>query len=253
MTKIDSDTSKKTLYLDIGNSTIKGAYKMGTKWMVLTDERLFSALELVNWIQQHPDSFHRIVLSSVRDDVSEAIEKELSGHEILEVTVSNIPRDLLNYETPKTLGIDRFLSCYGATNQTNKSVVVVDAGTATTIDFMDQDDVYHGGVIIPGLWGFSEVLSRTAPALPFVEFEIPKKWPGKNTVDSLKWGQAGFYKMGVLGILNQYQEDFGDFELFITGGDASIIESMVDRESKVRPFLVFEGIERLVKKMEANK
>lgn len=253
MSKIDSDTSKKTLYLDIGNSSIKGAYKMGTQWMVMTDERLFSALELVNWIQQHPDSFDKIVLASVREDVSEAIKKELNQHEIMEVTVSNIPRDLLNYETPKTLGIDRFLSCFGATNQTNKSVVVIDAGTATTIDFMDQDDVYHGGVIIPGLWGFTEVLSRTAPALPFVEFEIPKQWPGKNTTDSLKWGQAGFYQIGILGIINRYEEDFGDYEIFITGGNATAIDSMFDRETKVRPFLVFEGIERLVKKMESNR
>lgn len=253
MSKIDSDTSKKTLYLDIGNSTIKGAYKKGTQWMVLTDERLFSALELVNWIQKHPDSFDRIVIASVRDDVSEAVVRELNRHETLEITVSDIPRDLLNYETPKTLGIDRFLSCYGATNQTNKSVVVIDAGTATTIDFMDQDDVYHGGVIVPGLWGFSEVLAQKAPALPFVELEIPKLWPGKSTIDSIKWGQAGFYKMGVLGFLSKYEEEFGDFDLFITGGDATVINSILEVDSKVRPFLIFEGIERLEKKIEANK
>jgi type III pantothenate kinase len=253
MSKIDSDTVKNTLYLDIGNSTIKGAYKMGTQWAVLTDERLFSALELVKWIQQHPDSFERVVLASVREDVSEAIKKELSQQEILEVTVSDIPRDLLNYDTPKTLGIDRFLSCYGATNQTNKSVVVVDAGTATTIDFMDQDDVYHGGVITPGLWGFSEILKNKAPALPFVEFEFPKQWPGKNTVDSLKWGQAGFYKMGILGFLDKYEREFGDYELYITGGDAHVIERMIGRESKVRPFLVFEGLERLVKQVSKKK
>ncbi|MFP8487706.1 type III pantothenate kinase [Gracilimonas sp. Q87] len=253
MSKIDSDTSKKTLYLDIGNSTIKGAYKMGTQWMVLSDERLFSALELVNWIQKHPNSFGKIVLASVRDDVSEAIERELGRQEIKEVSVSDIPRDLLNYETPKTLGIDRFLSCYGATNQTNKSVVVIDAGTATTIDFMDQDDVFHGGVIIPGLWGFSEVLSQKAPALPFVELEIPGKWPGKSTIDSLKWGQAGFYKMGIIGFLDKYEEEFGQYDLFITGGDALEIESMLERETKVRPFLVFEGIERLVRQLESNK
>lgn len=253
MSKNDSDTSKKTLYLDIGNSSIKGAYKVGTQWMVLTDERIFTALELVNWIQKHPDSFDEIVIASVRDDVTEAIAKELKHHKIIEISVSDIPRDLLNYETPKTLGIDRFLSCYGATGQTNTSVVVIDAGTATTIDIMDQDDTYHGGVIIPGIWGFSEVLSRKAPALPFVEFEIPKQWPGKNTVDSLKWGQAGFYEFGVVGILKKYEEEFGDYELFLTGGDATVLEELLKKESKVRPFLVFEGLERLVNQLKAKK
>ncbi|MDZ7807874.1 MAG: hypothetical protein U5K71_12280 [Gracilimonas sp.] len=92
MSKIDSDTSKKTLYLDIGNSTIKGAYKAGTQWTVLTDERLVSALEMVNWIHQHPDFFDKIVIASVRDDVSEAIARELDQREILEVSVSDIRR-----------------------------------------------------------------------------------------------------------------------------------------------------------------
>lgn len=253
MSKNDSQTSKKTLYLDIGNSSIKGAYKAGTQWMILTDERIFTALELVNWIQKHPDSFDEIIIASVRDDVTQAIIKELKDQNVLEISVSDIPRDLLNYKSPKTLGIDRFLSCYGATGQTNKSVVVIDAGTATTIDFMDQDDIYHGGVIIPGIWGFSEVLPRKAPTLPFVEFEIPKQWPGKNTVDSLKWGLAGFYEFGVLGILKKYEEEFGDYELFLTGGDATVLEELLNKDSKVRPFLVFEGLERMIRQVKTKK
>jgi type III pantothenate kinase len=249
MSKIDSIQPKKPLYLDVGNSSIKGAYKKGLNWEALHSEKNISASELVEWIDDHPHSFSHIVLSSVRDDVRKAIRKELSHVEVVELKVADIPRELLDYKTRNTLGVDRFFACYGATDQTNHSVVVIDAGTALTIDFMDQDDVYHGGLIAPGLSGFSEILNQKAPALPKVEMSVPQKWPGKSTVNSLKWGQAGFYKMAVEGILDKYEEEFGNYELFITGGDSHIIKSLLDREAKLRPFLVFDGMKRLEERL----
>ena len=245
MSKIDSNSSKKALYLDAGNSSIKGAYKNGVNWEAIHARKNYTASELVHWIDEHPESFSHIVLASVRDDVRNAIRKELSQVKLVELSTADIPRELLDYETIETLGIDRFLACYGATNQTNISVVVIDAGTALTIDFMDQENVYHGGLIAPGLSSFTEILPQKAPALPNVNIEIPETWPGKSTVDSLKWGQAGFYHMAIEGILQKYEDEFGHFELFITGGDAQSVKQLISRESKVRPFLVFDGMKLL--------
>ncbi|MBO6587253.1 MAG: type III pantothenate kinase [Gracilimonas sp.] len=248
MSKIDSNSSKKALYLDAGNSSIKGAYKKGVNWEAIHTQKNYTASELVQWIDDHPESFSHIVLSSVRDDVRKAIRSELSHVNLLELTTSDIPRELLDYETVETLGIDRFLACYGATDQVSDAVVVIDAGTALTIDYMDQDDVYHGGLIAPGLSAFGGILPQKAPALPNVEMDIPEIWPGKSTIDSLKWGQAGFYKMAIQGVLKKYEDTFGHYELFVTGGDASLVELLTDRECKVRPFLVFDGM----KKMESS-
>lgn len=245
MSKIDSNSSKKALYLDAGNSSIKGAYMNGVSWEAIHTKEKYTASELVQWIDHHPESFSHIVLSSVRYDVRKAIRSELSHVDLTELTTRDIPRELLDYETVDTLGIDRFLACYGATRQVSDAVVVIDAGTALTIDYMDQDDVYHGGLIAPGLSAFGEILHQKAPALPNVEAEVPRIWPGKSTIDSLKWGQAGFYKMAIEGILKKYEQKFGDFELFITGGDARKIENLLERECKVRPFLVFDGMQRL--------
>jgi type III pantothenate kinase len=248
MSKIDSHSSKNILYLDIGNSSIKGAFKKGLKWELIHSERPLTALDLVNWINEHPEAFSEIVVSSVRADVREAIHEQFYDMRLTELSIKDIPRELLDYETIDTLGIDRFLACYGATEQTTNSVVVIDAGTAITIDFMDQDDVYHGGIIAPGLAAFAEILHEKAPALPNVEMDVPKIWPGKSTVNSLKWGQAGFYKMALEGFLDKYETEFGSFELFVTGGDSRLVEAMISCESKVRPLLVFEGMERLKKR-----
>lgn len=245
MSKIDSKISNNILYLDVGNSSIKGAYKKGVNWKSLSAEKGLTAAELITWINEHPESFTDIVVSSVREDIREAIHEYLGTASAQELTVDDIPRDLLDYETPETLGMDRFLACYGATDQTTNSVVVIDAGTAITIDFMDDNNVYHGGVIAPGLAGFGAVLQQKAPALPNVEMELPKIWPGKSTVESLKWGHAGFYKMAIEGLLDKYEDEFGPFDLFITGGDGEAMKAITGRESKLRPFLVFDGMKRL--------
>ncbi len=174
--------------------------------------------------------------------------QQLQKVKVTEITNTSIPRELLDYETPDSLGVDRFLACYGATEQTRNAVVVIDAGTATTIDFMARDNVFHGGIIAPGLDSFADILPKKAPSLPKVAVEIPKTWPGKSTIDSLKWGQAGFYLFALEAILDQYKHDFGDFDLFITGGNGPLIEKMLNRECKLRPFLVFDGMELLTKK-----
>lgn len=247
MSNIDSNSSKKTLYLDIGNSSIKGAFRNGVNWETIHPQKSFNASDLIHWIGEHPEKFKQIVVASVRRDVFEAISQKLEDVHLKEITIQDIPRDLLDYESIDTLGIDRFLGCFGATKQTSNSVVVIDAGTAITVDFMDQDDVFHGGIIAPGLAHFLNILPQQAPALPKVISGVPDQWPGKNTHDSLRWGQEGFYKMALENILKKYEQEFGEFDLFITGGNGQDVKQLVDSESKYRPFLVFEGMERVIK------
>lgn len=246
MAKIDSNKRNKILFLDVGNTAVKGAYRKGLKWEAIHSRKLDSASDMVFWLKDHNREFDEIVICSVREDVRDALTEMVEEVNFTILANNDIPRDLLDYKTKETLGMDRFLACYGAIAQTEKSVVVIDAGTALTIDFMDRDEVFHGGLIVPGIQGFSELLSKKAPALPNVGLDIPKDWPGKSTKESLQWGQAGFYGFAIQGVLERFKSDFGDFEVFLTGGDAPIIETLLQVEAKVRPFLVFEGMERLL-------
>jgi type III pantothenate kinase len=245
MAKIDSKKPNKILFLDVGNTAVKGAFRKGLKWEAVHSKKISSASDMVFWLKDHANAFDEIVICSVREDVKEAIIETADEVNFTVLSNKDIPRDLLDYETPETLGLDRFLACYGAIAQTEKSVVVIDSGTALTIDFMDRDEVFHGGLIVPGIQGFSELLPHKAPALPKVDLDIPKEWPGKSTRESLQWGQAGFYQFAIHGVLEKFRQEFGDFELFLTGGDAPIIEKLLKDETKVRSFLIFEGMERL--------
>ncbi|MEX0608642.1 MAG: type III pantothenate kinase [Balneolaceae bacterium] len=246
MSNFDSIKPEKLLFLDVGNTAVKGAFRKEANWQGLHAGQIKTASGLVRWIEDHPNKFTGVVCSSVRKELAEALKHELTSVPLTTISISDIPPALLDYQTSETLGIDRFLACFGAASHTKKAVVVIDAGTATTIDFMTEEEVFCGGMIVPGFSSFTEILHQKAPALPLVEATLPAVWPGKNTVDSLRWGQAGFYVSGIEQALQRFEKEFGEFDLFLTGGDAEKLKSLITREGKIRPFLVFDGMERVV-------
>lgn len=245
MSKIDSTNSKKTLFLDIGNSSIKAAFKKGGKWQKASDN-FKSVTYLISWLNNHTDSIGQLVVGSVRKDQFDLLQNQVNNLSITHIRIEDIPIAKLDYNTPKTLGVDRYLGCLGAFKKASKAVVVIDAGSACTIDLMDKQGVYQGGVIMPGLQSLMNIFKISAPELPAIETEIPSKWPGKSTTDSLKWGQVGFFIDGIEAALNRYKNQHGDFELFITGGDAEIISTLIPTRARKNDFLIFNGMEAFI-------
>jgi type III pantothenate kinase len=188
----------------------------------------------------------KIVVSSVRADILYELETELSDIEFLKIKSSLIPSYYLGYETPKSLGVDRFLVCLGACSLTPKNVVVIDAGTACTIDMMSSDKIFRGGVIMPGIKIFHESMSNSLPELPAVDTTLPKEWPGKSTVDCIRWGVNGAFFYSIISFIEKFREQVENIEVFITGGDAAIITENLNEviPVKYRPNLLFDGMEQ---------
>lgn len=231
-----------TLYIDIGNSSIKAAYRDEFQWERPDSQLLSNASDLVDWINRHQKNFESIVIASVVEETTSAILNLLESENVRVFSIGDIPSDLLDYKTTDTLGIDRFFSCYGAVAQTSKPAVVIDAGTACTIDYMSGDFVFRGGVIMPGIGILEQSLRAHAPGLPAVLPSIPDQWPGKTTKDSLRWGLYGGFRDAILAVLENYEEHYEDFDLMITGGSAEWVSQVLGRESKVHPMLIFEGM-----------
>lgn len=233
------------LFLDIGNSHIKLAIKRGVTWKVVYRAGNGSIEDLPKAIDELPAA-DLLVISSVRKDVLDQVMEILNYVDIKVLTNSLIERVNLDYDTPETLGMDRFLTCYGAISSTNHDVICVDAGTACTIDWMTGDGVFRGGVIMPGLKLYYETVNRHLPELPPVTYATPKHWPGKSTVESLHWGTSGSYLMAIEGFLRKYEELIdGEAELFLTGGDSVFLESSLNTTLHIhhRPYLLFDGME----------
>jgi type III pantothenate kinase len=232
-----------SIYLDIGNSFIKAAQKRDQTWEMIHKEEIGMAENFFKTIAEQ-GNVETIVTSSVRRDVLDMLNSLLSGVEIKTITTDKIPSEYLDYKTPQTLGIDRFLVCLGAFVQNEGNVIVIDAGSACTIDLMTKDNVFRGGVIMPGLEIFHRSMRKNLPELPGIEREMTGKWPGKSTEECVGWGVNGSYLMAIGSFLNKFKSEYTPAEIFVTGGDATYISSYLNEEipMKVRDFLLFEGM-----------
>lgn len=235
-----------TLFVDVGNSFIKLKFFDGDQWRNLFKCEHEELGKKADYFFEFADKFESVVMSSVVDSTTSQLRSLFAPKPVRIIAARNIPGQLLDYETPETLGIDRFLACYGAFIQSPKAVVVIDAGTACTVDFMDQSGIYHGGVIMPGLRILEESLKEFAPSLPSVERVIPHTWPGKSTSASLQWGLAGAYIDMLVAALERYTNEYGEYDLWLTGGDIEVLTQYLEHPFQVNADLVFEGMRTFI-------
>ena len=104
------------------------------------------------------------------------------------------------YESPKDVGADRIVNGIAAYEKYRDTCIIVDFGTATTIDLISKKGEYVGGAIAPGLSISLEALFQRASKLPRIEIVKPKEVVGRNTVNSI---QAGIF-YGYVGLGRRY-------------------------------------------------
>ncbi len=234
------------LFIDIGNSKLKIAQKSERQWdYLLKADNGTAAAETEQFLSAC--SYDHLIICSVREDILNLVKSYVPDDRCTVLKNNLIPEGNLYYSTPKTLGMDRYLSCYGAHWHSQTHVVTIDAGTACTIDLMTADGVYRGGVIMPGLALFHKMVEQGLPELPAVPHRLPLKWPGGSTRESLEWGINGGYLMAVNGFVEKYATGLeGEVTLYITGGDSEFLNGHLNPaiEMKYHPFLVFEGMLR---------
>lgn len=124
-----------------------------------------------------------------------------------------------------TVGPDRLVNTVGAYDQFGGDLIVVDFGTATTFDVVDQDGAYIGGVIAPGVNLSLRALHERAAALPHIDVAKPDHVIGTNTVACMQsgifWGYVGL----VEGICNQIKAEHPrPMKIISTGGLSTLFE-----------------------------
>lgn len=146
------------------------------------------------------------------------------------------------YRRFQTLGIDRWLAVLGAVAQLpGKNVIVVDAGTATTVDFVTQDKQHLGGWIVPGLELMTSSIAERADKV-FDDAQTGfESAIGVTTPEALKYGCLA----AQLGIVHQAVAYFNrPFELIIAGGTASLmLEPLKQYHPRHDELIVFKGLD----------
>lgn len=186
------------------------------------------------------------VISSVNKPVSVKLEMELESKAAVYVVGRDVEIPMMHaLDDASTVGQDRLLDAVGAFARLKEACIVADLGTAITIDFVDGQGTFQGGIIAPGVRAMMRAMHDCASALPDLEFEVPdgERGPfGKDTAHAMKLG----VRNAVCGLLREtverFAERFGTFPTVIaTGGDAGLVEEdpMVDR---VVPDLQMMGV-----------
>ena len=199
------------------------------------------------WWKDIPAAAGSVLVASVNDEVAakliSALEDQLSV-DIYRVG-EDVPIPVGQQLDPETLtGVDRLLNAAAAFDRLKQACVVVDAGTAVTVDFVDGQGTFHGGAIAPGASMQLHALHEHTAALPDLSFRAPDKEPfGRNTAQAMYQGVFHGIRGMVQRLVEQYAEHYGAYPMVIaTGGDAAVLfenDPLVDR---IVPDLTLMGI-----------
>lgn len=142
-------------------------------------------------------------------------------------------------------GQDRLLAAAAAYDMLKQAVVVVDAGTCITVDFVDGEGTFHGGAIAPGAALQLRAMHEGTAALPAVDFAPPDgdETYGRNTTQAMRLGVYEGIRGMVQRLVERYSEAYGAFPFVVaTGGDAPVLFENEASVTRVVPDLVLRGI-----------
>lgn len=175
-----------------------------------------------------------ILIASVNDPVADRLEDALRDEATLAGRVHRLGRDLPilmahTIDPGSMIGQDRLLCGMGAFEKAGQACVVIDAGTAVTVDFIDGMGVFHGGAIAPGASMMLRSLHEWTAVLPLLspealqEGEDEPAW-GTNTKAAMMLGMHAAMRGLVVHLIDRYAEAYGAYpQVIATGGDAPLL------------------------------
>ena len=187
-----------------------------------------------SWLED-ADGPTPVVMATVNRAPAEALERSLAGAPgVLSGGVLRIGRDVplrirhsLTEAGERTIGQDRLLCAIGAYGVCGQACVVVDLGTALTVDFVDGEGVFHGGAIAPGIGMMLRALHERTDALPDIEYAVPtgEETFGRDTASAMRLGVTAMARGAVRWLAERYAFRYEAYPRIIaTGGDAGVLE-----------------------------
>ena len=193
------------------------------------------------------------VVPPVLQCVCEGIKKAL-GLEPLIVGAGVETGLNIKMDKPSHVGSDRIVAAVGALENYKAPLILLDLGTASTIEVVDKDKNYIGGCIIPGARISLEALTSRTAQLPAISLEKPEKVIGKNTIECMQSGIMYGTAAMVDGMIERVEEELGDRATVIaTGGIAKVIVPLCKRKIILEDELLLTGLNSIYKRNIKNK
>ena len=187
-----------------------------------------------------------VLMSSVNPSAARLVEASIAKH--LQRTVKRVERDLpipigRKLDPEAIVGEDRLLNAAAAFDVLKQACVIVDAGTAITVDIVDGQGTFHGGAIAPGAQLQLDSLHSRTAQLPEVEFDRPDEPVGHNTSQAMRCGVFFGLRGLVRELVEAYAEQIGAYPLIVaTGGDSPLLFRDYELIDRVVPDLTLTGL-----------
>lgn len=239
------------LIIDVGNTLMKLAV-FDKNGFVSKESCLMSDFDKVfrSFSKAYPEISHCIV-SSVGIFTKKQIQILQEKYEVVALTHNTKIPFQNEYATPTTLGVDRIALISAAAEQfPDNHVLVVDAGSCVTYDFLTDDNRYLGGAIAPGLNMRYKSVNAFTASLPLLETEAPQNFIGNTTEQSLHSGIFQGMIFEIEGFIEVYREEYPDLTVILTGGDAQLLQKNLKKGIFANSNFLLEGLHYI---LELNK
>ena len=234
------------LIIDIGNNSAKFFLFQGEQIILHTRKENSSFDVIDEWNRLY--DIDKVIVSSVISDC-ESLLDEISKLQCPVIRFDkSTPLPLeVNYRTPGTLGSDRIAAAVGAWGEApGRNILVIDAGSAITIDFVGKDGKYNGGNIAPGIKMRLRALHEYTDRLPMVEKEGDIPTIGYDTETAIRSGVINGVCHEIEGYINEFKQKYCDVLVFLTGGDEKPLKNRIKSCIFAGKYLVAKGLNRIL-------
>jgi type III pantothenate kinase len=231
------------LIVDVGNTFVKFAIFKNDKLIHKTSFELSEFKKQYKALKKEFPKLKHAIISSVgrlSEKQIDSIEDDLKTHELNHKTKVPFKN---SYKTPKTLGVDRIALASASVNQfPDNNVLIIDAGSCITYDFVTDKNEYLGGAISPGIRLRYQALHNLTANLPLLEKDQPKTIVGNTTESSIHSGVVYGVIKEIDGVVDQYQLKYSELTVILTGGDAKFLSNQLKNSIFANSNFLLEGL-----------
>lgn len=242
------------LAIDAGNSRIKWGLRQAGTWVQVGSCATFDGQALADWAETlHGHALDRILVSNVAGvDAKARIEAALVDAAVLPEFIVSRPMQCgvrSSYDDPVMLGCDRWAALIGAHALLPGASLVVNAGTALTVDALTEEGLFLGGIIAPGIELMRRALDEHTAGLKLRPGEV--RFFPSNTGDAIMSG-AVHAAAGAIERMGVFMREGGheSLRIILSGGSAAQLQPMLSFPVVVIDNLVLEGLAAIAEEDE---
>ncbi|BAO76137.1 type III pantothenate kinase [Winogradskyella sp. PG-2] len=231
------------LIVDVGNTYVKFAIYIKAELIYKTSFKLSELKKEYKLLKKDFPKLKSAIISSVGRLSNKQIEVIGDDLKVVELnSKTKVPFNNL-YKTPKTLGVDRVALVSASVDQfPDENVLIIDAGTCITYDFITDKNDYLGGAISPGIRLRYKTLNNLTANLPLLDTNQPKTIIGDSTESSIHSGVVFGVIKEIDGVIDQYLQEYPDLTVILTGGDAKFLSNQLKNSIFANSNFLLEGL-----------